>query len=690
MKIPFLFGIHCHQPADNFSHVVDWAVNVSYAPFLKEALNHKEFKFAVHYSGWLLEYIRINHKDVFKNLKTLASNGQVEFFTGGFYEPVLSAIPSDDRRGQIKMLSDYIKKHFGQMPNGMWLTERVWDPAIIPDITEVGVENLIIDDYHLIAAGFPSQSITGYFTTEQDGCKVNLFPIDRMLRYLTPFKQETEVTDYISSLREKNIKLVTCFDDGEKFGVWPSTFEWVYEKGWLNRFIDTIVNSDNIEFAHYKDVATNIKPAGTAYLPITSYVEMGEWSLFADRFEKFEEMRKYLNDSAFKDDTEQFLKGSIWKNFLVKYPESNRLHKKTLDLSVRGRPYKKNKEFLDLLYRSQCNDSLWHGIFGGLYLPNLRDNAWKPLIEAEKMYENLSGMKLPLTEVRDIDFDGYLEAYHRNEKFNALFVSRDGGQMVSLELKDKCWNLLGTIARRKEGYHANFLKEQSNDEKINDSEVENSSESKEETSSIHDQNHSISDEMKSKLSYDWYNKNCFIDHFTDNFNIDDFEKCSFREFGDFANQPAELVEEKNKIKFLRQGGLYINGNKTNAYIEKTFTLCDKGISCNLRATADNNFSCKYVLENNLHFANWEDVLLNGKPLEEKGVINGKKFVLKDSFTEKEIAFEFDKDVTFGWYVIYTVSQSESGVDLTAQGVTFLSAIDFNGSIDLKCVMKIKG
>ena len=86
---------------------------------------------------------------------------------------------------------------------------------------------------------------------------------------------------YEFSLREKNIKLVTCFDDGEKFGVWPSTFEWVYEKGWLNRFIDTIVNSDNIEFAHYKDVATNIKPAGTAYLPITSYVETA-WQ--ADRW----------------------------------------------------------------------------------------------------------------------------------------------------------------------------------------------------------------------------------------------------------------------------------------------------------------------------------------------------------------------------------------------------------------------
>lgn len=689
MKIPFLFGIHCHQPADNFSHVVDWAVNVSYAPFLKEALNHKDFKFAVHYSGWLLEYIRNNHKDVFKNLKTLASNGQVEFFTGGFYEPVLSAIPSDDRRGQIKMLSDYIKKHFGQSPNGMWLTERVWDPAIIPDITEVGVENLIVDDYHLIAAGFPEASITGYFTTEQDGCKVNLFPIDRMLRYLTPFKPEKEVTDYITSLKDKNIKLVTCFDDGEKFGVWPSTFEWVYEKGWLDRFIESVTTSEEIEFMHYKDAVAKIKPSGIAYLPITSYVEMGEWSLFADRFEKFEEMKEYLEASPYKNDTEQFLKGSIWKNFLVKYPESNRLHKKTLDLSLRGKPYKKNKEFLDLLYRSQCNDSLWHGIFGGLYLPNLRDNAWKPLIEAETLYEKLAGLKLPLTEVRDVDYDGYLEAYHRNENFNALFVSRDGGQMTSLELKDKNWNLLGTIARRKEGYHANFLKaniDESHNENIEN--VENE-ENKEESSSIHDKSYSISDEMKNKLSYDWYNKNCFIDHFTNDFNIDDFERCSFAEFGDFANQPAELIQNKDKIKFLRQGGLYAGGQKTNAYLEKTFTVNNKGINFEVQGTADNNFTCKYVLENNFHFADWKLVKLNGKPLEEKGTLSGKKFVLKDSFTEKEVTLEFDKDVTFGWYVIYTVSQSEAGVDLTAQGVTFLSALDFYGNLNLKCNIKIK-
>ena len=36
-------------------------------------------------------------------------SSQIEFFTGGFYEPVLASIPSKDRIGQIKKLSNYIK-----------------------------------------------------------------------------------------------------------------------------------------------------------------------------------------------------------------------------------------------------------------------------------------------------------------------------------------------------------------------------------------------------------------------------------------------------------------------------------------------------------------------------------------------------------------------------------------------------
>lgn len=667
MKLPIIFGIHCHQPAENFYHVVDGAVKSSYGPFLEVALQSKHFRFAAHYSGWLLEYIRLHHIDVFKNLKKLSDNGQIEFFTGGYYEPILTAIPSDDRRGQVVMLSNYIKNHFGQSPEGLWLTERVWDPAVVPDMVEIGIKHIIIDDYHLIAAGFTKGNITGYYKTEQDGCSVNLFPIDMGLRYLTPFKEETEVINYIHTAKERGAKLLTCFDDGEKFGVWPKTYDWVYTKGWMKRFLDAIGNDPILEFIHYKEAASRLKPAGQAYLPITSYAEMGEWSLFADRYERFEEMKKYLNESEFRNDTEQFLKGSIWKNFLVKYPESNRLHKRTLDLSLRGRPFKSDDLFRDALYRSQCNDSLWHGVFGGLYLPNLRVNAWKPLIEAEKRFEELAKIGLPSTEIRDVDCDGFDEVYTRNKRFNALFVTRDGGQLTALELKKECFNLLNTISRKREGYHMEYMKE-----KDDTGTHEGGS------TSIHDQEKSMPQEMKQHIVYDWYNKNSFIEHFTDKFNLEEFRTCSFRELGDFVNQCSDVISDSEKVVFSRNGGLYTDTGKTPCNIVKTYNVTEKGIAFQIDIKTAKPVDCDFVSEYNLHFADYKKVSINGSLMKESDSLKGRKFVISDPYLEMNISFEFDKEVDFSYFVIYTVSQSESGVDLTAQGVTFLASSHFNG------------
>lgn len=110
-----------------------------------------------------------------------------------------------------------------------------------------------------------------------------------------------------------------------------------------------------------------------------------------------------------------------------------------------------------MLYRSQCNDSLWHGVFGGLYLPNLRNNAWTPLIQAEAMFEKLENMKLPIVEKpADIDRNGYDEVYTRGIDFNCIFETRDFGQLTAIELKDKNFNLLNVISRKKKHTMLNF------------------------------------------------------------------------------------------------------------------------------------------------------------------------------------------------------------------------------------------
>jgi len=70
MNTKFLLGIHCHQPVENFYSVVDDAVIKCYKPFIEVALQHSTFKFSVHFSGWLLDYIRQHHNDVFVLLKS--------------------------------------------------------------------------------------------------------------------------------------------------------------------------------------------------------------------------------------------------------------------------------------------------------------------------------------------------------------------------------------------------------------------------------------------------------------------------------------------------------------------------------------------------------------------------------------------------------------------------------------------
>src|SRR2546429_9697589 len=74
-----------------------------------------------------------------------------------------------------------------------------------------------------------------------------------------------------------------------------------------------------------------------------------------------------------------FLRGGHWRNFLVKYPEANRMHKKMLALSTLCRDRGDPPGARRAIGRAQCNDAYWHGGFGGLYLPHLRAAIWRNL-----------------------------------------------------------------------------------------------------------------------------------------------------------------------------------------------------------------------------------------------------------------------------------------------------------------------
>jgi len=670
-----LFGIHMHQPIDNFDWVIQKGVEICYGPFFEVMCKYPEFKFAVHCSGWLMEEIQKKHPKVYKNIQYLAKKGSIEFFTAGYYEPILSAIPSEDRVSQIEMLNTSIKKQFKQTPKGLWLTERVWESALIPDLNKAGVKFTVMDDYHFQCAGFEEEKLDGYFMSEEGGKKMGLFPINKKLRYAIPFLNVRSAIDAIKSFtREKNSAAI-IFDDAEKFGMWPGTYEWVYEKKWLESFVQEVLADETIETMHFETYCENEKPRGIAYLPNSSYYEMGEWSLEANDAINLQKLKDEMGEIRYENEGVKFLKGGIWKNFLVKYEESNRIHKRTLELSFAKEKVKKKKFDLAVM-KSQANDSLWHGVFGGLYLANLRDNVYKYIIQAENIRY---GLKTKICSDQN-ELDGYEKIKVVTAECIFRFDSAYGGQMVEFDSRADCFNWQNTLMRRKEAYHENILnpKPQKQDTENTDA-----------IDTIHHANIEVTQELRDALIYDWHLKNSFIDHISDqNFNGDNFLYANFKEFGDFANQAFEVKKDKESITFTREGGIYLEEKKSTK-ITKTYRPFENGFEFSLDLQTQAQGSFNYVMEHNFHFAKHENVRINGVPLEKNGMIKETNIlILEDLELQKKICIELETPCDIYYFQLQTLYQSEEGYDLSTQGVSFALVNSFENALSLKGTLEV--
>ncbi len=202
-------------------------------------------------------------------MRALVARGQVEILTGGFYEPILPAIPERDALGQIAKMTSYSEAVFGVRPRGMWLAERVWEPRLARTIAEAGVEYVPLDDYQFRLAGLADADLTGSFVTEDEGVPLTVFPISKRLRYAIPFGKPEDTISILRSLADRGDGLMALFgDDGEKFGVWPGTREHVYAGGWLERFLTALEeNASWLETATFAEFVDREPPRGRVYLP---------------------------------------------------------------------------------------------------------------------------------------------------------------------------------------------------------------------------------------------------------------------------------------------------------------------------------------------------------------------------------------------------------------------------------------
>jgi alpha-amylase len=465
-KFELVLLIHAHQPVGNFDDVLERAYKDSYLPFIEVLSRHPSIRMGLHYSGPLLEWIERAHPEYFDRLRALVSNGQVEMVGGGFYEPILVTIPPDDRLEQIARLAAYTEKHFKSRPRGAWLAERVWEPQLPSCLAPAGVEYTLVDDNHFLGAGFELEQLFGYYISEDLGHTVKVLPGLKSLRYLIPFADVGETTEFLRGAANRHPGgFAAMGDDLEKFGVWPETNKHCYRDGWLDRFFLALETSaDWLATSTPSDAVASHTPLGRADLPAASYTEMMEWSLPTPARERYHGL---LDQFSSRADVIPFLRGGIWRSFFTKYSEANLLHKKMLHVSQKirrlsrsrrfDRAFKKaRREATTLLLRGQCNDPYWHGVFGGLYSPHLRTAVWRSLEQAETIADGLTHHKKPFVHAATLDFnaDGRDEIYLTSDRYAALIAPDDGGTIAALDFRPPNVTLINSLARRPETYHA--------------------------------------------------------------------------------------------------------------------------------------------------------------------------------------------------------------------------------------------
>jgi len=633
-KIYFVFGLHNHQPIGNLSSVFDKAFIDCYLPFLSTLEKFPDLKAVIHNSGALYDWAESKFPDWISGLQKLNQRGQIELVGGGYYEPIFPIITQKDRVGQIKLMNEYLEKTFQSKPKGCWVPERVWEQSLAKTLKRCGFEYTYLDEANFYLKKEINKNVNNLYLTEDQGCPLGLFSIDELLADKVPFIRPEEVIDILISYKKNKDIVVTFFCDGEKFGFWPKTHDLIYKKKWLEKFFTLLTRNPQIQTITSEEANNKFPQKSLVYIGSTTYPKMQKWALSYQEnlihrslVGVCEKEKRYIK-------YRQFIKGGDFKNFFIKYPRLNFMHKRMLALAKKinaNLDYKQDKEAFLNLWKAQTNCAYWHGIFGGFYLPHLRKACYDYLIKAEDFLDKKSKGIDFFRE--DIDFDGYKELILKTE--NRIYVfSQLGASLDELSLKNIPLNLVNTVNRVREPYHDRF------------------------------KNHKFS----RYLFYDSYQKTCLVDQILKkDLTIKDFRRGAgiyslsgkFYDFSKIDGKAFSFSYKEKDISFRKE----INLKKSTLGVEYSFdkknalNKFDFGIEFNLSLSTPDNLSLE-ALENKVGLGEAQDL--------------GKRnnLVILDKGYNLKLRFDFDQAEIY-LNPIYTLSSSESGEDVLFQQLSIL-------------------
>lgn len=687
----FCLVLHNHQPVGNFSGVFEQAYQDSYLPFLDVFEPYTELRLSLHTSGPLMEWLDQAHPEYLDRLARLTAAGRIEILGGPFYEPILTMISPRDRVGQITQYTQWLEQRLGAHVQGMWMPERVWEQTLTRDLAQAGMKYTVLDDFHFRNAGLTDEQLFGYYLTEEDGSLISVFPGSEQLRYYIPFADPQQTIDYLHRIHQAAPESVIVFgDDGEKFGTWPETKQHVYEHGWLRRFFDALMHNRSwLQTCTLAEAVDHVAPQGKVYIPDASYREMTEWALPVERQLEYDHVVHEMEHHPSWPSLRRFVRGGFWRNFKVKYAEANEMYARMMYVSRRlerveneGGASEPLRYARQALYRGQCNCSYWHGAFGGIYLPHLRNAVYNQLIAADNLLDAAQGRGTGWVEASadDYNFDMRQEVRFANDKLVGWISPSQGGMLYELDVRSICVNLLATLMRRPEAYHKKILA--------------GASQHADHAASIHDRVVFKQPGLDQRLQYDQHPRKSLIDHFYDpSTTLEDAARGEARERGDFVSgvYDARIRRSSDRVQVLlsREGrvdqynikitkGVSCFANQSTIEIAYLLEGLPPGVS--IPFAVEFNFAALPAGASDRYFQRLGDEPIGhlGSRLQLNDV---QDLCLVDQWLGIRVVWTVDRPTAIWTFPIESVSQSEGGFELVHQSVAMLPHWHVMGDVD---------
>jgi 4-alpha-glucanotransferase len=649
--------------------VVQEAVDRCYRPFFDLLQEFPAIRISSHFSGSLLEWIEAHEPRLLDTMRELVDRGQVEPMAAGLYEPVLALLPPRDRVNQVRAHRALLERLFGVAPTVAWLTERVWTQEIAGDLVDAGIESVTLDDLHFMSAGIAHDELGEPLLTEHLGRALIVVPAAEELRRRIPFRPVGETVTFLRERAAAGAAVTVYADDIEKFGLWPRTYRTVYEEGWLRdcfERVSRLAEGEQMEVVPLGDAVRDVPARRRVYIPDGSYPEMLGWTLPPEAQNRQRALRAGLEAAGTWQDARPFLRAGTYLQFLAKYPEVNHLHKRMLDVSNRvAKRYSPARvaqragnppAAVRALWRAQANCAYWHGLFGGTYLPFLRQALWRSLLLAERELD-ADGEEQRALSVRDLDADHHDEALIGSGALFMVVASGDGGAVVELSDRDRLINLGDTLARQPEAYHRTS-----------------------EFAPTHEMEGAGPRLGGPPYPYDRGRRACFVDRFFDpGPPLARDEEPEDR--GDFAGQSYAMRARRSRgqtmITLSREAA--VPGGV--ARVEKTLRVDDadpRRVQAEYRVTAleglpdarfgvECNFAAYFSedLRGSVHIDGDAHDLLTGGAGRASGVV----LAIEEPLMRAEVTSNVEADVDVR--PITTVSQSEAGMESIRQGLACL-------------------